>query len=125
MSENNELEKEVKPEASEQESLVIAIVNKGMTDLVMSAARKAGARGGTIAPARGTADQEMASFYGIPLTPEKEMVFVVVLSSERDKVMKQIYDEAGLRTNGNGIIFSMPITDSVGINFGQNKNQAK
>ena len=94
--------------------LLIIIVNKGSTDLVMTAARKAGSTGGTIAVARGTGNPDVAKFYGIAIQPEKEMVFIVVDVLIKDKVMKQIYDEAGLATAGQGIIFSLPITDAVG-----------
>lgn len=95
-------------------SLLIIITNKGSTDLVMNAARKAGSTGGTIAGARGTGNPDVAKFYGIAIQPEKEMVFIVVDTSIKDQVMKSIYDEAGLETPGQGIIFSLPITSAVG-----------
>lgn len=95
-------------------SLLIVVINKGSTDLVMNAARKAGSTGGTIAVARGTGNPDVAKFYGIAIQPEKEMVFIVVDANIKDKVMKQIYDEAGLESVGQGIIFSLPISDAVG-----------
>lgn len=96
-------------------SMVLAIVNKGNTDLVMEAARKAGAKGGTIAVARGTGNPELAKEYGIVIQPEKEMVFIVVPKSMKDKVMKAVYDEAGIATKGMGIVVSLPILDTVGL----------
>lgn len=101
--------------AKNEYELILAIVNKGCTDLVMNAASKAGARGGTITPARGTANSELTKFYGISVSPEKEAVFIVVPFAIRDQVMKQIYDEAGIETRGQGIIISLPITDAVGL----------
>lgn len=95
--------------------LILAIVNKGMTDLVMNAASKAGARGGTIAAVRGTANPELTKFYGISITPEKEAVFIVVKSEVKDAVMKSIYDDAGIGTQGQGIILSLPVLDAVGL----------
>lgn len=95
--------------------LILSIVNKGMTDLVMSAAWKAGSTGGTITAARGTANPKMSEFYGISIQPEKEVVFIVVKKSIKDKVMKAIYDEAGLSSKGQGIIISLPINDAVGL----------
>lgn len=95
--------------------LVLAIVNKGTTDLVMSAAWKAGSTGGTISVARGTANPKMTQFYGISIQPEKEVVFIVVPTTIKDKVMKAIYDEAGLSSKGQGIIISLPINDAVGL----------
>ena len=64
--------------------LLICIVNKGTTDLVMNAARKAGATGGTIAVARGTGNPDLAKFYGLAIQPEKEMVFIVVKKEVKD-----------------------------------------
>lgn len=110
--------------------LVLAIVNKGCTDLVMNAASKAGARGGTITAARGTANTELTKFYGISVSPEKEAVFIVVPYLIKDQVMKQIYDEAGIGTQGQGIIISLPITDAIGlapieVKKEENANEAK
>ena len=38
--------------------VIICIVNNGFSDTVMDAAKSAGARGGTVMSARGTADKE-------------------------------------------------------------------
>ena len=112
MSENNSNTKEAKTAYE----LIMAIVNKGSTDLVMNAARKAGGKGGTITTARGTGNPEEAKFYGIAIQPDKEIVFIVVTADVKDKGMKQIYDEAGLSKQGQGIILSLPILDAVGMN---------
>ncbi len=111
-AENNE-ETTVKTE--KEHSLLVCIVNKGCTDLVMEAARKAGSRGGTITTARGTGNPELASFYGIAIQPEKEMVFIVCETALKDQIMQKISDEAGLESKGQGIIFSLPVTDTVGM----------
>jgi nitrogen regulatory protein PII len=96
-------------------SLIFTIVNKGSTDLVMEAARKAGGTGGTITGARGTGNPELAKFYGFTIQPDKEIVFIVVKNEIADKVVKQIYDDAGISTRGQGITFTIPITDVVGL----------
>ena len=56
--------------------LIIVIVNKGNTDVVMDAARSVGAGGGTVARAKGTG-AEMAKFFGVSISEEKEMVYIV------------------------------------------------
>jgi len=96
-------------------SLIIAIVKRGNTDLVMEASRKAGSTGGTITVARGTGNPDLSKKYGIVIQPEKEMVFIAVSNNIKDKVMKAIYDEAGLTTKGTGIVFALPITDQIGL----------
>lgn len=96
-------------------NLVVAIVNKGYTDLVMEAARNKGARGGTTFVARGTGNKELGSFFGIAIEPEKEIVFIIVDNQIKDDVMLEIYKVAGLETKGMGICFSMNVDDCVGL----------
>lgn len=95
--------------------LIVAIVNKGYTDLVMDASRKAGARGGTIMSARGTGNSDMESFYGIAIQPEKEVVLILTNRDLSDKVLNSIYESAGLQTNGQGIAFSVPAAQVTGL----------
>lgn len=95
--------------------LILAIVNKGSTDLVMNAAREAGSKGGTITVARGTGNPELAKFYGIVIQPEKEVVFIVVEKEKKDAVMKKIYEDAGIGTQGQGIIISLPVIETLGL----------
>lgn len=95
--------------------LIVAIINKGFTDLVMEAAKDAGARGGTTFVARGTGNKEMGEFFGIAIQPEKEIVFILVEEEIKDKVMLEIYKGAGLETQGSGIAFSIKVSDVVGL----------
>lgn len=95
--------------------LIMSIVNTGFTDLVMSAAKKAGARGGTIFHGRGTGNKDISQFFGITITPEKEVVLIIVEKSICDKVLQEIYKDAGMESKGQGISFSLPIDDVVGL----------
>lgn len=101
---------------------IFCIVNRGFTDLVMVAARKAGATGGTIFHGRGTGNKDFEKFYGIAVSPEKEIVVIVVKKEITDKVLLEINKEAGLDTSGQGIAFALPISDYMGINFKPFKN---
>ncbi len=95
--------------------LIVAIVNKGYTDLVMEAAKENGARGGTTFVARGTGNKELGSFFGIAIQPEKEIVFILVSEEIKEKVLLGIYKAAGLDTKGSGIAFSIKVDDCVGL----------
>jgi len=97
----------------EGNSLIVCIVNKGFTDLVMEAARDAGAKGGTVFTARGTGNREIEKFYGIEIKPEKEIVYIVAANDIKEKILKAIYKSAGLDTQGQGIVFSLPVEDLV------------
>ena len=57
--------------------LVVCIVNAGFSQNVVEAARTAGARGGTVIRARGTANPEAEEFFNIHIQPEKEMVMML------------------------------------------------
>lgn len=96
-------------------SVIFAIVNNGFTDLVMTAAKAAGARGGTIITARGTGNKSMEKFFGVLITPEKEIVMILVPKKIKDAVLLSINKEAGINTKGQGIAFSLPVSDVVGI----------
>lgn len=95
--------------------LTVTIVNRGFADQVIDAAREAGARGGTIIYARGTGVHEMEKFLNISIQPEKELIFIVVKKSDAKEVTSAIIKASGLKTEGRGISFSLPVTDLVGI----------
>lgn len=95
--------------------MIGCIVNNGFSEQVMEAARKAGARGGTIVHARGSAVKEAQERFGIFIQPEKDLVIMVVPADIRDNVMHQIYRDAGLGTPGQGIAFSLPVKRAVGL----------
>ncbi len=95
--------------------VIFCIVNGGCSDLVMDAAKKLGARGGTVINARGTANKDAESFFGITIEPEKEIVMILVPSKIKEAVLHALYKEAGLDTRGQGIAFAMPVDGVVGV----------
>ena len=97
--------------------LIIVIVNANFSEIAMDAARDEGARGGTIVHARGTGTKAMEEKYGVVITPEKEMLLILVSDEIRDKVLNAVYKVAGLSTDGQGIAFSVPVNDVVGLKF--------
>ncbi len=94
---------------------IFCIVNSGYSEAVMEAAKKFGARGGTVINARGTAGKEAETFFHITVQPEKEIVMILVPSDIKDNVMHALYKEVGLDTAGQGIAFAMPVDGVVGL----------
>ncbi len=94
---------------------VIAIVNHGYSDLVMEAAKRSGAKGGTILAGRGTGNKDIQDFFGVTVTPEKDIVLILVPKEIRDQVIASINEGAGMSTKGMGVAFSLPVGDVVGI----------
>lgn len=89
--------------------LVLCIVNAGFSQNVMKAARAAGAKGGTILRARGSAHPEAEEFFNITIQPDKEVLMILVPALIKDDVLKAIYKENGVGTGAQGIAFSLPV----------------
>ena len=81
------------------------IVNKGYAEDAMAAARKAGAGGGTIIGARGTAREGDATFFGVEIVPEKEMLMILVPQEKKEEVLKAVSSLSCFEKAGSGIIF--------------------
>ena len=108
-------ETEEKKMQSEHE-LIVAIYEKGYTDLVMDAAREAGARGGTTIRAKGTG-VGAEKFFGISLAEEKEIVFIVSRGEKKKDIMKAIMQKAGVDTKAHALVFSLPVSETAGFRF--------
>ena len=93
--------------------LIVSICAKGHSDEIMNAAREAGARGGTIVKAKGTASAGTDKFFGMAISDEKEITYIVAKKEIRSDIMKAI---AGY-TYADGahpIVFALPVTETAG-----------
>ena len=95
--------------------VIICVVNSGFSEAVMDAAREVGARGGTVIRARGTANLEAEKLFGIAIQPEKEIVMILIESKLKNDILHALYNAVGLNTPGQGIAFTMPVDDVVGL----------
>ncbi len=95
--------------------MIVCIVNAGFSDVAMDAARKLGARGGTVAHARGTAGKEAEKLFGITVQPEKEMLLILVASEIRDDILHALYRAVGQDTPAQGFSFALPVDAVAGI----------
>ena len=104
-----------------EHEVIFCVVNAGFSEAVMDAAKEFGARGGTVIRARGTANSESEKLFGITIQPEKEIVMILVPSDIKDDILHALYREVGLKTPGQGIAFSMPVDNVVGLSSNQDK----
>lgn len=98
-----------------ERELIVIISNQGYNELVMDAARGAGAYGGTVVHARGTGMERAEKFLGISLASEKDMIFIVVKTAQRNNIMQAVMREAGMETPAKAIAFSLPVSDTAGL----------
>ena len=96
-------------EGNSKFELIVCIVNAGFSQNVMAAARKAGARGGSILRGRGSANPESEEFFNITIQPDKEVVLILASTDSKDGILKAIYKDSGLTTDANGIAFTLPV----------------
>ncbi|MCH1981419.1 P-II family nitrogen regulator [Ruminococcus sp. OA3] len=95
--------------------LLVTIANTGYSDTIMEAARSAYAPGGTIIHAKGTGMEEAKKYLGITLTDEKEIIFIVVRTAQKNGIMKAIMEQAGSKSKAGAIVFSLPVVSTAGL----------
>ena len=100
---------------TDNHEVIFAIVNSGFADEAMAVARQQGVRGGTIINARGVAKEEEATFFGITVHAEKEILMMVVEKDIRDQVLNALYSQMGMEKKAKGIAFSLPVSDVAGL----------
>jgi nitrogen regulatory protein PII len=90
--------------------LITCIVERGRAEEVMRVAREAGAKGGTVLPARGTSTADDKRFLGIPVMPaEKEVLLIVADNEEAPIIMGAICKMPIFKEIGRNIVYSAPL----------------
>ena len=113
---NHEYEKEEETILRETDyELLVTIVNQGCIDSVMDAARGANAGGGTVIHAKGTGIKSAEKFLGVSLASEKEIIFIVTRTKDKNQIMKAIMEKTGLDSREKAIVFSLPVTSTAGL----------
>lgn len=97
-------------------NLIVTIINKGNSETVVEATKKAGAEGGTIIFGRGTGIHEHAKLLSIQIEPEKEIVLTLVPDELTDSVLQAIEEDAEINKPGKGIAFVLDVERTTGIN---------
>lgn len=105
-------ENHVTTERKIEMELIVTICIKGNSNAIMQLAKEAGAAGGTIMKAKGTAS-EADKFFGVTLSDEKEIIYIVSKKETKSDIMKAIASY----TNSFGthpLVFSLPVTETAG-----------
>lgn len=101
----------------EKQFAIFTICIRGTGEKIMEVARKAGARGGTVFKAKGTAPEEISQFKNIQVQPEKEIILILVSEADKEKIMKAIASSYGVSSEANAITFAIPVEESVGVSI--------
>ena len=79
-----------------QNNLMIAVVNNGQAERFMSIAKKAGAGGGTVVPAKGTASSKFLRMLGLG-DKSKEVVLIVIDQDKGKKIVDDVRSDAKIQ----------------------------
>ena len=96
--------------------LIVTIVLEGYIEKVMTAAKKAGATGGTSITGKGMGGKMSKKLFGFMVEPGREIVYIIVPTDIKEQVMETITSETGIKTDGMGLCFSIPIDSVIGFN---------
>lgn len=96
-------------------SMIIATVNQGYSDEVVDTARAAGARGGTVIKGRRCGLDAPMQFWGISLQEEQEALAIIVPKDKKYDIMSAISKKYGFNSPAQGIVLSLPIEDTLGL----------
>lgn len=107
---------DIKMEPANQH-LIITIANEGSAETIMSAAKKAGATGGTTINGRGLEPNKIVKVLGLSLEPEKDVVLILAPNNKKNKIMEKIIEKCGSHKEQAGLCFSLPVDHVAGINI--------
>ena len=95
--------------------LIMTVVNEGFVNEVMTAARAAGATGGTVVSASHVGSEHVAAFLGMELQDEKEVVIILAKHEDKVAIMQEINKSCGMKTEARGVVISLPVNQVIGI----------
>ena len=108
------------PEAAYDHELILAIANEGCTDMVMDAARAAGATGGTVIHGKGVGQENAKRFFNVSIAQEKEVVMIVTYRPQKAAIMQSILKLAGPDSKAGAIVLSLPVSEIAGLRKQEN-----
>ncbi|MBF0291907.1 MAG: P-II family nitrogen regulator [Nitrospinae bacterium] len=94
-------------------ALITCVVQRGMADEVIKAARDAGAQGSTVFYARGYGVRERLGLLGVAVDVEKEVVNIVVSTDQANRIFEKMSVAAKMDTPGMGFMYMTHLDKAV------------
>ena len=96
--------------------MIMAFVDQGCSEELMSAARSAGATGGTVFHSRRVGHEDTLRFWGVTIQAEREIVIILAPKEDKVPIMKAINEPCGVRSEAHGVVVSLPVDSVAGLN---------
>ncbi|MDR1929439.1 MAG: hypothetical protein LBQ44_02310 [Treponema sp.] len=110
-------EQEMSDKTDKRYDLIVIVANQGYSDELMTAAREAGATGGTVMNARGLAHKGPVKFLGISVQDEKEIITILTNRDKKIAIMQAVSRGFGISSKAQGVVFSLPAEDITGLDL--------
>ena len=85
--------------------MITCVLQNGLGEEVLEAAKNAGAQGATISYAQGTGIRDRMGLLGVTIDEQKEVLRLIVSDDQADRVFEAIYLAGKLDTPGKGIMY--------------------
>jgi nitrogen regulatory protein P-II 1 len=94
--------------------LIMAILPKGKIKAIMPVIKDIGIFGATMISGKGLCTKEGERVIGCKIGPSREILMIITLDVNKDKIVKALAKQGNLKTPGKGIIFVMDINEVIG-----------
>ena len=85
--------------------LITCVLQNGLAEKVLDAAKNCGAQGATVSYARGTGVRDRMGLIGVTIDENKEVLRIIVSAEQAELVFEAIYLAGELDTPGKGIMY--------------------
>ncbi|MBQ8431874.1 MAG: hypothetical protein IJX28_03215 [Clostridia bacterium] len=104
-----------KERTKKMHELIVAVVNQKYTDKVLDCSRAAGATGATILHTRSINNKQAEQLIGTSFKQETDTIAFLTSHEYKAQIMEAIRENAGLKTDGGAVLFSLPVDSLIGI----------
>lgn len=112
----NRIETEgIQLEDNRQFHVIVTIFNRGHADTIMTAAKQAGAGGGTIVHGRRVGFEDVENVFGFTIQPEKDLLLILAEEDKRRPIMEAITKAGGIHTQCRAMLLSIPVDEIMGL----------
>ncbi|WP_100398960.1 P-II family nitrogen regulator [Bacillus sp. FJAT-44742] len=95
--------------------LVVTIVREEYADEVFNKYKENGIEGWTVTKARGASKESQDKILGMPIEPQKEIIFTVVEDKDTDHALELAEKAGNLSDEGNGLSCVVDVEKAIGI----------
>ena len=100
-------------------SVLVAILPDHLQEKAVDIAKQAGAGGVTILEGRGMGGKEKKTFFGLTYEGSQSVLIFLLEKKLSLTVLKALRDALEMRTQSNGVVFTLPLEHIAGIDMAQ------